>query len=99
MAKAKIVTEMIRIPLRCRLLGHRFHVDASYYYSIDQCEHCGREFFGGRFPIAHAKVRAVLAARWVVRWAVGIRSFLFQRCEDCGHRFGRHDDAIDHLPF
>ncbi|TPG50656.1 hypothetical protein EAH75_04250 [Rhodanobacter glycinis] len=90
---------MIRIPLRCRWLGHCFHVDASYYYGIDQCEHCGREFGCGRFPIARTKVRAVLAARWVVRLAVGVRFFLFHRCEECGQRFGRHDDAIDHLPF
>lgn len=89
---------MIRIPLRCRLFGHRFHVDSSYYYGIDHCEHCDREFIGGRYPIAHAKVRAVLAARWLaasMAYAMGY----FKRCSDCGGRFHRHRDDVEHLPF
>lgn len=91
---------MIRIPLRCRLLGHRLHVDASYYYGIDQCEHCGREFFAGRFPVARAKVRVTVAARWLANWARGIRFrfFLLHQCSECGRRFG-HDSSIEHLPF
>lgn len=85
--------------LRCLLFGHRLHVDASYYYGIDQCEHCDREFIYGRHPVARAKVRAVIFARWLRELAFSIRSFLFCRCEDCGRRFGRHDNTIDHLPF
>lgn len=89
---------MNRQSLRCLLFGHRLHVDAWHFYGIAQCEDCGREFYEVGW-IARARVRVAICARWVCERASGLWALLFCRCPECGQRFGRHDNTIDHLPF
>jgi uncharacterized CHY-type Zn-finger protein len=82
----------------CKLIGHRLDVDASYYYSLDVCTRCHEEFAAQPLHVEHAKVRMVIASRWVRELTASVAGF-FQKCPDCGHRWHRHDDSFDHLPF
>lgn len=61
------------------------------------CERCGHEYEYGE-PIG---VFGGIAFRWRYTFRPWIRRKLawFRKCEDCGKRFGRHDETVDHLPF
>ena len=82
----------------CRLIGHRLDVDASRFYGIDYCTRCDEEFVGQPLHIERAKVRVAIAREWVSDQVLRVTGF-FQRCPDCGKRWGQHDNSQDHLPF
>jgi hypothetical protein len=92
--------------LLCRIFGHKIDwPDAPFDYRIAQCKRCGvaraeqygeepftnTECWGVFYPFVWLKYKSVSAKDY-------IRQF-FSPCSDCGRRFNRHDNSIDHLPF
>lgn len=86
-----------RAPLMCRVWGHRIDPDASYYYGVEYCDRCVES-------VNDVGPREWLRAQW---WALRYRVHeaiaphlnYFKKCPDCGHRFNKCDDTVDHLPF
>lgn len=82
----------------CKFLGHAWNPDGAEFYSVFHCERCGYEGNGDE-----QGVRERIAVRlywWRYNFGLWAKSWReWWKCSDCGGRFGRHDDAFDHLPF
>lgn len=80
----------------CRHWGHAWDPDGARYYCVYHCTRCGYEGY-----------ESTRAERVAVRWITlkgHVRDWLryyrpWRRCADCGRRWGRHDEAADHIPF
>jgi hypothetical protein len=84
-------------PLMCRVWGHKLNGEASHYYCLDYCDRCHCEVTGRTGLREWLKVRLWLAQQWLAWQAKRFR--YWWKCSDCGHHFGKHDEAADHLPF
>lgn len=72
--------------LRCKLFGHKVNP-----MNFALCDRCDRELSYDEI-VCNGMIPSAL--EWIsgrLRW--------FKRCEDCGKRFGRHDDNQPHVPF
>lgn len=80
--------------IHCFIHGHNYPWS---HYGENRCERCGHEYEYAE-PIG---ILGEIAYSW--RWGRlgAVRHWLswFRKCEDCGKRFHRHDDSIEHLPF
>lgn len=87
---------------RCMILGCDLEADASYYYGWEICRRCGEEMhytdplFYAK-PLARFKVYLKIYWRNFVEWCWRKRQLI--RCDECGKRFGNHDESVDHIPF
>lgn len=75
--------------LSCWLNGHNMDP-----YECRYCTTCDREI-----PVSNFNgcgIRGRLRTWWFMKRQ---RIRAWWKCEDCGKRFGRHDDTIDHIPF
>jgi DNA-directed RNA polymerase subunit RPC12/RpoP len=81
----------------CKILGHRWHPEGAEYYCVYDCMRCG-----------HSGYEDNSWREWVNHWCWRIGRWFREhtwsarkwwRCSECGWRFGRHDDANDHIPF
>lgn len=57
----------------------------------EECARCGNAFTYEEWCKWTPRQRLESFCRRRFRW--------FLRCDDCGKRFGRHDDTIQHIPF
>lgn len=81
----------------CRWWGHSLEEEASYYYSVDYCRRCHAQVDGNTGLREWLRVRIFVAGRSVREWFWSWRCWY--KCNDCGKRFGRHDNRFDHIPF
>lgn len=96
----------ISMNILCKLLGHRIDwPDAPHDYRIAQCTRCGvsrAEPYGDE-PFTEFEWHGVLVPFfWMRRKSVAAKDTVkqfFTPCSDCGRRFNRHDQSVDHLPF
>lgn len=84
--------------LICKLWGHDLDPEASYYYAADHCRRCDQHAYQLDTGLREwLLVRCWVARRWILdrlqSWGYWLK------CTDCGQRFGRHDESVDHLPF
>jgi len=89
---------------RCFFLGHDIDSECLEFNCIQYCKRCGED--------DHSYLSETIPSKWrhftsLTRygWRLVIRQWFrektrwFRKCDDCGKRFGRHDDSIDHIPF
>lgn len=88
----------INRPLLCVIWGHKLNAEATYFYGIDHCDRCRRDVAGQTGAREWLKVRLYFGRQWIGERIKGFVSFWLP-CPECGKRFGKHDDAVDHLPF
>jgi uncharacterized C2H2 Zn-finger protein len=81
----------------CKILGHKLDAEAAHYYGVFHCDRCGTVYERDVGVREWIRVRLALARYWLRELVVDARQWV--RCSDCGRRFGRHDDAADHIPF
>lgn len=82
----------------CRAWGHDVDRDALYYYNVAYCGRCACEVNEDCGAREWLKVR-LWRCREAIREAWERAVWRFRSCPDCGRRFGRHDDSVDHTPF
>lgn len=78
--------------LVCSWMGHTAIWHPGYGEPDYTCTVCGREL--SYEDMARGRgLRLALVERWnrVAVW--------WMKCDDCGKRFGRHDENVTHLPF
>jgi endogenous inhibitor of DNA gyrase (YacG/DUF329 family) len=78
--------------LKCRWFGHDIRNDYPYQY---YCPYCNTyveydEFVRGGY-INRLVYNIKAWCKFKINW--------FNKCPDCGKRFGRHDENYQHLPF
>ena len=82
---------MIFERLKCWWRGHRH---TSIKRGCPECYEPWPEY--ERMTFYFEGMRGYLRDRWECRQR---RIREWWRCPDCGSRFGRHDESVDHLPF
>lgn len=82
----------------CRLIGHAWHREAAQFMCLYECTRCQHVGYEGRSILE--RIQQVLWW-WSHRFDNEVKRPLkgWLKCRECGLRFGRHDDNIDHLPF
>lgn len=82
----------------CSLLGHA-DSDPEAIYCPFVCKRCGAcDYYESDFSQPwHIEAYWRLKNRVVDSW-LRLMGW-FRPCADCGRRFGRHDESVDHLPF
>lgn len=85
-------------PFLCRLWGNKLNPEAAYYYGRDHCDRCRRDVAGHTGAREWFNVRLYFGRQWIGERIKGLINFWLP-CPECGKRFGKHDDAVDHLPF
>lgn len=85
------VSRSLRRLVRCWWRGH----DETPSLITDdwECRECGKLLDYHAVVTNDGGVRGRIRALWqyVTNW--------WRPCEDCGSRFGRHDETKDHIPF
>ena len=82
----------------CSLLGHK-DGDPEAIYDPFVCCRCGAsDYYESDFSEpwhinAYHRLKSKVVGKWerLKGWSLP--------CSDCGRRFGRHDENVDHLPF
>lgn len=80
----------------CKIVGHIYDDQEYGYCERPLCLRCGKPChprYQNYDTLSYWIWRLHLPERWE-----RFKSF-FRRCEDCGKRFGRHDDTKPHIPF
>jgi len=79
----------------CKIIGHKLD-PVALDYGIAHCERCQRElefYQPSRLEVWRSNIRYWLSEQYEELWR------WWRPCPDCKRRFGRHDEAIDHIPF
>lgn len=82
----------------CKWWGHSWDPEGAEFYCVYYCTRCEHQGHGDEWDL---RGRVKLWIYWRVdaikrRWY----SFLYWlKCSECGERFGKHNDAFDHIPF
>lgn len=89
---------------RCKVFGHHLDEFAAVFYHVDRCYRCSPWGYGCAQDVYDAGWREWIKVKmWHARLVLGNAwtdyTRWFRRCGYCGLRFGRHDNAADHLPF
>ena len=78
--------------IKCWWFGHVVEFNKCYGEPDYFCVECGKEIdYHTMVTCRGMRYEIVMWWRGVVAW--------FGPCEDCGGRFGRHDNSKTHLPF
>jgi hypothetical protein len=92
--------------LLCKIFGHKIDwPQAPFDYRIAQCKRCGvtRAEQYGEEPFTAVEHHGIFTPLiWLRSKSVEMKDRIkqfFAPCSDCGRRFNRHDNSIDHLPF
>jgi len=83
--------------LLCRMWGHAWEPEGAEFYSVYRCVRCYHEGYTAGSVRERISLWAWIWRNHIRDWWRDARDWL--QCEYCHHRFGRHDDGIDHLPF
>lgn len=86
------VIKRLKFRLQCWWFGH--HSAAPYGYP-DECIHCDTVIH----PQDTEGFRNQLLNWRFYHWPRWLTRSWYQRCPECGRRFGRHDDNKEHIPF
>lgn len=87
----------------CSLLGHRSDDPEAYDdpFTMFVCSRCGGcDYYYYDQDFSHPW-HVMTYWRWkagMLDWKNRFMAWLGP-CGDCGRRFGRHDESVDHLPF
>lgn len=71
--------------LICKWKGHDLATGTGFY-----CERCHQEIDYNEFTKDTIRERVIAYCKRLKTW---------WKCEECGVRFGKHDDSVDHIPF
>lgn len=83
----------------CFFIGHAYSEIAGQHGYL-ACDRCGFSE-----PLQEGRKEPFTIAEWlhwrryVAKRKVGELKAWLSPCSDCGKRFGRHNNTIDHLPF
>lgn len=75
----------------CWLIGHDPDRGFAMDFDLYRCDRCCKIE-----PDESLPARMLYRLRFKWHWRVGV---WLDRCPDCGLRFKRHDEAVEHLPF
>lgn len=84
----------------CSLLGHK-DSDPEAIYDPFVCKRCGDSDYDNHYDddFDPWHIRLYYRMKWRAKNKRDRFVGWFRRCPDCGRRFGRHDESVDHLPF